>query len=374
MKLIRTIKLKLNIPKSEILPTIKAYTKAYNFVCKQGFINNDYNGISLHNKTYFKTREKFNLPSQLAISARTKATESLKSIKTKRKNKQKVSQPISKQCSIRYDKNSITIWFDKEKISMLTINGRKRYKINIPQYFKQYINWKKCSSELFIRKHKIFLNIVVEKEITDIPSNNTYIGIDRGIKKIAVTSEKVFFSGSKIKQVTDRYEKIRSKLQAVGTKSAKRHLKKISKKVNCFRRDVNHCVSKQIVESIKPGSTIILEKLTGIRQNTRLRKKQRTELHKWNFHQFEQFLKYKADNKGINVEYVSAKYTSQKCSSCGHISRSNRKSQCQFKCKKCGYELNADLNASFNIRNNYLDAISYQDRASVNKPIVSGSL
>ena len=85
-------------------------------------------------------------------------------------------------------------------------------------------------------------------------------------------------------------------------------------------------------------------------------------------------MKYKADNKGINVEYVSAKYTSQKCSSCGHISRSNRKSQCQFKCKKCGYELNADLNASFNIRNNYLDAISYQDRASVNKPIVSGSL
>jgi transposase len=34
--------------------------------------------------------------------------------------------------------------------------------------------------------------------------------------------------------------------------------------------------------------------------------------------------------------------------------------------------LNADLNASFNIKNNYLDSIRHPSRAPVNEPIVSG--
>jgi len=374
MKLTRTIKLKLDIPETELLPTIQAYTKAYNLVCQQGWQDSDYNAISLHHKTYRTVREQCNLPSQLTISARTKAAESLKSVRTRRKKKQKISCPVSKQCSIRYDKNSITIWFDKEKISLLTINGRKKYSIQVPDYFKQYITWHKCSAELIIRNHTVFLNITVSTEKTDIPKKDNYVGIDRGIKKIAVTSEKQFFNGSQIKHITNKYEKIKSNLQSKGTKSAKRHLKKLSKKVNSYRRDVNHCIAKQIVQSVDEGSTIILEELTGIRQNVRLRKKQRTELHKWNFYQFEQFLKYKAEEKGIRVEYVSARYTSQKCSKCNHISRSNRKNQSQFKCSKCNYQLNADLNAAFNIKQNYLNSISYLDRADVNQPIVASSL
>ena len=373
MKLTRTIKLKLNIPESDILPTIQAYTKAYNLICQRGWQDSDYNAISLHHKTYKTVREQLNLPSQLAISARTKAVESLKSVRSKIIKKKKATQPISKQCSIRYDKNSITIWFDKEKISLLTISGRKKYPIQVPDYFKQYITWNKCSADLIVKNHTVFLNIVVSTEKTNIPANDHYVGIDRGIKKIAVTSEKQFFSGSEIKRITDKYEKLKSKLQSKGTKSAKRHLKKLSKKVNRYRRDVNHCIAKKVVQSVNPGSTIILEELTGIRQNVRLRKKQRTELHKWNFYQFEQFLKYKAEEKGIQVEYVSARYTSQKCSKCGHISRSNRKNQSQFKCAKCSYQLNADLNASFNIRQNYLDSISYLSKAVVNQPIVASS-
>ncbi len=373
MKLTRTIKLKLDILETEMLPTIQAYTKAYNLICQQGWQDSDYNTISLHHKTYKIVREQFNLPSQLAISAITKATESLKSVRSKIVKKKKATQPVSKQCSIRYDKNSITIWFDKERISILTVNGRKKFSIQVPEYFKQYITWKKCSAELFIRNHTVFLNIVMSTEKTDIPTTDHYVGIDRGIKKIAVTSEKQFFSGSKIKRITDKHEKLKSKLQSKGTKSAKRHLKKLSKKVNSFRRDVNHCITKQIVESVNTGSTIILEDLTGIRQNVKLRKKQRTEVHKWNFYQFEQFLKYKAEEKGIKIEHVSARYTSQKCSKCGHISHSNRKNQSQFKCTKCSYQLNADLNASFNIKQNYLDSISYLSRAVVNQPIVTSS-
>jgi len=372
MKLVRTVKLKLNIPIETIKPTIEAYTKAFNFVCQAGWNDSDSNGVSLHNKTYPSTRQY--LPSQLAVSARMKATEAIKAVKVRLKKKQKATCPQSKQASIRYDARSYNVWFDRNELSLLTINGRKKIPISAPEYFKQYLMWKRCSADLFIRKDKVFLNIVFSKDIADPELTGKVVGIDRGIKKIAVTSENQFFGGGKIKKASRRYEKIRKALQSRGSKSAKRHLQKISKKENRFRADVNHVVTKRIVESLDRGTVIAIEKLTGIRQTARLRKKQRKELHKWNFFQFEQFLTYKAEARGNKVEYVSARYTSQKCSACAYISRSNRQSQSVFKCKRCGFSLNADLNASRNIRQNYLDAICYPGRAPVNEPIAGGRL
>lgn len=369
MKLIRTIKLKLLIPAEIIKPTIEAYTKAFNFACKVGWDDCDSNGVSLHNKTYRKTREY--LPSQLAVSARMKATEAIKSVKKRLKKKLKTTCPQSKQSSIRYDAKSFNVWFERNELSLLTVGGRIKIPISVPEYFQQYLTWRRCSADLFIRKNKVFLNIVFSKDTTDPEFTGKVVGIDRGIKKIAVTSENQFFGGGEIKKVSKRYEKIRSALQSCGSKSAKRHLRKISKKENRFRTDANHIITKRIVETLNPGTIIALEDLTGIRQSARLRKKQRKDLNKWNFSQFEQFLAYKAETKGIRVEYVDSRYTSQKCSVCGYISRSNRSHQAVFKCKHCGFSLNADLNASRNIRQNYLDAISHPGRASVNKPIVA---
>jgi len=372
MQLSRTVKIKLNIPIEIIKPTIEAYTKAFNFVCQVGWNDSDSNGVSLHHKTYKELREY--LPSQLAISARMKATEALKAIRAKIRKKQKATCPKSKQIAIRFDDRSYNIWFDRNKISILTIGGRKRFSISVPEYFKQYLSWKRCSADLFIRKNKIFLHIVFSRNIADPTLTDKVVGIDRGIKKIAVTSENQFFGGGQIKKVSKRYERLRSVLQSCGSKSAKRHLQKISKKENRFRTDVNHMITKQIVESFDSGAVIALEKLTGIRQTTKLRKKQRKDLHKWSFYQFEQFLTYKAEAEGMKVEYVNAKYTSQKCSVCGYISRSNRQSQAVFKCKHCGFSLNADINASRNIRQNYLDAICYSGRGLVNEPIVGNKV
>jgi len=369
MKLTRTVKIKLNIPLEEIKPTVDAYTKAFNFICQIGWNSKDTNGVSLHHKTYSDTRNY--LPSQLAVSARMKATETLKSTKKLLKKGQPISCPFSKQSSVRYDARSYNVWFNRNEVSILTVEGRKKYPVNVPEYFKQYLEWKRCSADLFLRNNGVFLHIVFEKDIPDTKPIDNIVGIDRGINKIAVTSDNTFFGGGHIKHVSKRYEKLRKNLQSCGSRSAKRHLRKISKKENRFRADVNHKVSKQIVNSLPEGSTIILEDLKSIRQTARLRKKQRKQLHKWNFFQFQQFLTYKAETKGIKVEYVDSRYTSQKCSVCGYTSRSNRQHQSVFKCTHCGFSLSADLNASRNIRQNYLDATSHPDRASVNKPIVA---
>ena len=46
---------------------------------------------------------------------------------------------------------------------------------------------------------------------------------------------------------------------------------------------------------------------------------------------------------------INPEYTSQRCSKCGYIDSENRKTQAQFICLKCGFEENADYNASQNI-------------------------
>jgi transposase len=65
-------------------------------------------------------------------------------------------------------------------------------------------------------------------------------------------------------------------------------------------------------------------------------------------------LSYKAEARGIAVVKVDPRHTSQMCSRCGHQARNNRRSQSLFLCRNCGYCLNADLNASYNIRFKHL--------------------
>ena len=370
MNLVKTIRVKLNAEAAELLPTISAYTNAFNFVCQVGYDNKKSHSIDLHNLTYSDVREKFGLPSQLTCSARNKASEALNAL---RKKKVKTC-PKSKQQSIRYDQNSYTLFLDKEQVSLLTCNGRKRFPIIISDYHKEYFKtWKYTSTELCIYKKKVYLHIVFEKEITDTPTNGTFVGLDRGISNIAVTSNNQFYTGKHVRKISYRYRSLRRKLQKVNSKSAKRHLKRLSGKERRFKADVNHQISKQIINSLNPGDTLVLEDLKGIRAK-RLRKTVRVLINSWSFYQLEQFLAYKGNAKGISIVKVEAKYTSQTCSCCGYCARDNRKTQASFVCKACGYKLNADLNASRNISAKAFATYKVANGAEVNQPIVAKPL
>ena len=61
-------------------------------------------------------------------------------------------------------------------------------------------------------------------------------------------------------------------------------------------------------------------------------------------------IEYKARLNGVKVIAVNPKYSSQQCSKCAHISKSNRRSQSEFECQACGFKANADFNASRNLR------------------------
>ena len=80
------------------------------------------------------------------------------------------------------------------------------------------------------------------------------LGVDMGIENIATDSDNQIFESSKVEQIIrKRYARLRSRLQHVGTKSAK--LRKLSgKERRFFKKDVNHVISKNIVEKAK-GTT-----------------------------------------------------------------------------------------------------------------------
>jgi IS605 OrfB family transposase len=80
----------------------------------------------------------------------------------------------------------------------------------------------------------------------------------------------------------------------------------------------------------------------------------------WRYYQLQQFIKYKADAKGIKVVPVNPRFTSRRCSRCGHINekfdRAYRDKEAaktgkttRFICSECRYEEGPDYNAAKNI-------------------------
>lgn len=73
-------------------------------------------------------------------------------------------------------------------------------------------------------------------------------------------------------------------------------------------------------------------------------------MHGWSFHQLRQFIAYKAQLAGVDVLTIDPRDTSRTCASCGVVDKSSRRSQSEFRCRHCGHEAHADINAAQNIR------------------------
>nr|QVQ68792.1 hypothetical protein [uncultured bacterium] len=192
---------------------------------------------------------------------------------------------------------------------------------------------------------------------------------DLGIVNIATTSDGHVMAGRGLNRHRKRQLDLRRKLQAKGTKSAKRLLKKRARKEARYAGDQNHRISKTIVTTAeRTGRGIALEDLSGIRDRVRHRKGQRAQLHAWSFHQLGSFLEYKARRAGVAVVYVDPAYTSQQCSQCHHTDRNNRRSQAEFACRACGVILHADHNGSRNIARKGAEAWTAGRQSCVPEP------
>jgi len=103
------------------------------------------------------------------------------------------------------------------------------------------------------------------------------------------------------------------------------------------------------VNTLREGDIVVMEKLTGIRNNAKHSRGQNGDFHSWAFRKLQYFIEYKALERWIPVVYVEPKNTSITCPRCGCSDKANRRSQSLFRCVRCGFQHNADYVASLNL-------------------------
>ena len=250
--------------------------------------------------------------------------QALEIVKSQRKRKLKF-KPEFKGRSIQLDsrfvtflhiENSFDFWF---KISSLG-DG---IKLSIPcrkhRHFNQLAEdgWKlKASTRLGIKGDRLVLDVYFEKEAP----------------KLIATSEGQLL-GSEFKILADKIQR-----KKVGSKGFEKAL---------LERDefVNRTVKSLPFESTK---TFVIEELKGLKNGRRFHKEFQAKFQRWTYPTLVKRIKLTSERLGVRVEEVNPAYTSQTCSRCGTKDKNSRKGEV-FTCTSCGYESDADLNASVNI-------------------------
>ena len=354
--------------------TMSVYRDACNYVSEYVFRTHDLKQFSLNKALYFVLREKFGLKSQMAQSVFKTVIARYKTIL---ENQNEWIKPSFRKP--QYD----LVWnrdysLTQNCFSVNTLNGRVKlpyFADGMSKYFDHEIY--RFGTAKLINKHgRYYLHIPVTYDIeeSNIADICNVVGIDRGINFVVTTYDsrhKIgFVSGKAMKKKRANYSRLRKELQMRQTPSSRRRLKAIGQRENRWMQDVNHQVSKALVENNPKHTLFVLEDLSGIRNATeRVRTKERYVSVSWSFYDLEQKLIYKAKQNQSTVIKVDPRYTSQCCPICGHTEKSNRNKRIHlFACKNCGYKSNDDRIGAMNL---YRMGINYLADSQVPDTVVA---
>ena len=372
MALTKTISLKINPPREEYLSMMEEGKLLFNDYTQWMYQNGTYNKNKVHKALYRDFITKYpNIKVALQQSIRDVASGACKREKLKGK------PPIKKSLTLSLSSHAFAL--RGRQLTLIGVSKRHKEILHVPDYYKEiYEGWKPKGAFLsYDKKTKQFwLRVTYQALKAPTPFKNIsrekVLGIDRGIYNPIVTSDGSFVGcGKDIRRIKADYQYLKSRLQKKGTHSAKRHLKRLSGREKRFVLNENHILSKKVATSV--NQIFVLEKLKHMKSNKYSRKFNR-KMGNWSYFQFELLLKYKAEALGKHVVYIDPAYTSQECSACGKILKSQRQGN-KYECS-CGYKGHADVNAALNIRTRFLnsqDALQYLG-AEVNQPIDPGAI
>ncbi len=196
-----------------------------------------------------------------------------------------------------------------------------------------------------------YVCLCVETDIDYLPTNESRIGIDVGIKSLLVTS-----TGETVENPKHLYKaerKLKRLQRAVSRKkkgsfNRKKAVQKLAcqhQKVANTRKDFQHKVTTKL---IRENQSISVEdlKIKNMLANHNLAK----SISDAGWYSLTQMLDYKARWYGREFEKVSARYTSQDCSACGYRNTELTLSVREWVCPGCGSVHDRDINAAINIK------------------------
>jgi IS605 OrfB family transposase len=308
---------------------------------------------TLHHGVYSKLRfQRPEIPAQVVIKAYKAAKAAYKSVKS---NKHKITEPCLKNnFSIRLDKH-LYKWMRVGEIIRFTTTG-KRIDIKLKLFAKVKELFKKyevCDPLIFLRGNRLFLNVTFENDIPVILDDSNCIGVDMGINNLLACSDGRIYKSKTYLAAKRKIRFLKSKLKSKGTKSAKRHLKKLRRKETNISKNFAHHLANQFISETK-SQTIVFEDLKNLKLSSAKKNKNKGKLGKFINNKvaqvpislFREIISYKAKLKGISVLLVDPAFTSQiDC-------RTKKKDGIRYKGRYLasdGKVLHSDLNASVNI-------------------------
>jgi len=216
--------------------------------------------------------------------------------------------------------------------------GTRALKVNLPLKHHKHSNKLKRNGYSLRNNIQIkrvngeyYINLVWFKEDPEKRTEGSSLGLDMGYKKLITCSNGDIIGDDML----SLYDRISNKKQ--GSKNFNQLL---------THRDnlINYHINKMDLTNVK---SLIIEDLNNVKHN---KKYFNNKIQRWSYRKTIDKLKRICEELGINVVEVPPHYTSQTCSSCGYIDKNSRKLE-DYKCISCGYEIDADVNASINIHN-----------------------
>ena len=230
--------------------------------------------------------------------------------------------------------------------------------------------WKIKSGTVSVKADRYYVSVLVEIPDTPVVAhNNDGIGIDLGIKDLAVVSNgntyKNINKSVKLKKLekqlcreqrclSRKYENLKKGevTQRVNIQKQKLKVQKLHHRIDNIRTDYINKVIAEIVKTKPSYITIEDLNVSGMMKNRHLSKSVASQ----KFYEFRSRLKAKCDDNGIELRVVDRFYPSSKiCHCCGRIKKDMKLSDRVYRCP-CGYVEDRDLNASLNLR----DAVTYE--------------
>jgi IS605 OrfB family transposase len=312
------------------------------------------NKVVIQAEVYEQLRSQFGLSANQAVRVCGRVAANRKTAKLKNK-------PVKtfKPTSADYDARIFAFREKDWSVSLTLLGAREHIKLNVANYQKGKLTGRKPTSATLC-KHRdgdYYIHIQLSDEMPEPIKSNNVIGVDFGRRDIAVTSNGEKWDGKTIQETRDKFSNVRASLPkkvSKGTRTTRRRvrniLKRLSGKERRYQTWLNHSISKSIIDTAKTQNAIVaIENLTGIRERTNMKPRNKTERRRsnsWSFFQLRSFLEYKGLRSGIEVIAVNPAYTSQTCHICNHIGLRSEK---RFKCGNCGCHCDADLNGAINI-------------------------
>ena len=331
------------IPK-EITSQVKTWLSARSIQCAAKQASGVVRG------TQTKQKRRLFVIEQLKKTGKFKKSRKLQSIY----NKTKQSKPNIENIECELDERFVKIDLDNKTSfdGWLTLSSLgNKLKLKIP--FKKHKHFNKMLQSGILKKgirlSKYNITFMFDLKDVELKNEGKTIGID-----IGQTTTLSCSNGQLLDKCPHNhtYASICNKL-ARKKKNSKNFNKTVAHRSNYLRYIVN-TLNLDGVKIVNRENIRHLRKFT----NTSRRMKH------WNYSELFDVLDSKLESQGVLVCKLSPTYTSQRCSHCGWTRKLNRKRK-QFKCDKCAYACDADLNASINLSLN-LVAITKQERLQQN--------